>query len=262
MTNQAVDSEILAEDRPVIRRIGVQDLPQVLRRGWEDFQEKPSHLIFLYVIYPVVALILSRLVFGYNLIQILFPLAAGFALIGPFAAIGLYELSRRREQGQPMRWQDAFEPIRSQSLGRLLALGGILAIIFLCWLGAALLIYNGTIGDMALGSIGAFLGAVFGTSAGWTMILIGNFVGFLFAAVAFIISVVSFPLILDRPVGVGTAIGTSIRAVTANPAPMTCWGLIVAVSLLLGSLPAFIGLAVVLPVLGHATWHLYRAVVE
>ena len=137
-----------------------------------------------------------------------------------------------------------------------------LMVIFLAWLAIAQWIYQGLFGVLPPDSITQFVRAVITTPEGWKLIVIGNAVGFLFAVAVLMISVVSFPLLLDRDVGAAVAVMTSVRAVAANPLAMAVWGLIVAVALVIGSLPFFIGLAVVMPVLGHATWHLYRKAVE
>ena len=245
-----------------VRKITVADLKYALTRGFDDFWEKPSHIVFLCLIYPIVGIFLARLISGYALLPLLFPLMAGFALIGPFAAIGLYELSRRREQGLDSSWKHAFGVLHSPSLGAILTLGILLFVIFLIWLAAAMAIYNWTFGEEVQDSFVGFISQVLHTPAGWTLILVGNSVGFIFAVVVLTISVVSFPLLLDHNVDAMTAIKTSVRAVHTNPGPMALWSLIVAAALVIGSLPVFIGLAIVMPVLGHATWHLYRRVVE
>jgi len=246
---------------PAVRTIRIADLKDALARGIDDFAAMPTHAVFLCLIYPIVGIVLGRLTWGYEVLPLLFPLAAGFALIGPFAAIGLYELSRRREQGLDISWTDAFDVLRSPSAGAIAALGVLLLVIFVLWVAVAQAIYIANFGYQPAASMPDFLRQVLTTPAGWALIVVGNGVGFLFALVALSISVVSFPLLLDRDVGAVEAVLTSVRAVAANPVPMAAWGLIVAAALVIGSLPLFFGLAVVMPVLGHATWHLYRKVV-
>ncbi len=244
-----------------IRRIGIADLKDALRSGLADFNAMPTHAMFLCLIYPVVGLLLARLAFGYAVLPLLYPLAAGFALLGPLAALGLYELSRRREIGEPTSISHAFDVLRSSSIGGIVALGLLLLAIFGIWIAIANALYIANFGYGSPDSIGAFLHDVLTTSAGWHLIVVGNLVGFLFAVLVLAMSAVSFPLMLDRDVGAAVALMTSVRAVIRNPATMALWGLIVAALLFLGSLPLFIGLTVVMPVLGHATWHLYRKLV-
>src|ERR1700735_4840828 len=246
---------------PIIRRIGLSDLHDALRRGGEDFKEVPSHAIILCVIYPVLGLGLARAVLGCSLLPLLFPLAAGFALLGPFAALGLYELSRRRERGEHASAWDALDVLQSPSFGAMLGLGTLLLALFVTWVATAQAIYVAAFGYEAAAGIPDFARRVLTTPQGWWLIIAGCSVGFLFAVVALCISVVSFPLMLDRHAGAGDAMVTSLRAVSQNPLPMATWGLIVAALLVAGSIPFFIGLAVVVPLLGHATWHLYRKVI-
>jgi uncharacterized membrane protein len=246
----------------VIRRIGLADLSDALRLGWEDFKAVPSHAIILCVIYPVLGIVLFRMVLGYSVLPLLFPLAAGFTLIGPFAALGLYELSRRRERGEEAAAWHAIDVLRAPSFGAMLGLGTLLLTLFVVWIVAADAIYVATFGNAPAASIPDFARRVLMTPEGWSLIIVGCGVGLLFAVVALCVSVVSFPLMLDRHASTIDAIQTSLRAVVANPVAMAMWGLIVAGLLVIGSLPFFVGLAVVVPVLGHATWHLYRKVVE
>jgi uncharacterized membrane protein len=243
----------------VVRTIGVADLRDALAKGSDDFKAMPTFALFLAIIYPVIGLILFSVVFNSNLLQLVFPLTAGFSLIGPFAAVGLCELSRLREQGLG---GEAMKLRRTPSLHAILTLGIVLMVIFFVWLGTAQAIYHLIFGSAAPASIADFAHQVLATPAGWTLILVGCGVGFLFAVAVLSISVVSFPMLLDKDVSAATAVLTSIRAVLANPMTMAMWGLIVAGGLALGSLPCLVGLAVVLPVLGHSTWHLYRKVVE
>jgi uncharacterized membrane protein len=247
---------------PVARRIGMADLKDALARGFTDFTACRTDVVLLCLIYPLLGLVLSRVVFGYDLLPLLFPLASGFALLGPVAAVGLYEISRRRERGLEVSWLDSFGVIASPRFVAILLLGLLLLAIFLIWLAAADGIYAVTLGPEPPASIGSFLRDVFTTGAGAAMIVVGIGVGFLFAVLVLSISVVSFPLLLDRDVGLPTAVLTSVRAAIANPGPMAAWGLLVALSLAVGSLPLFLGLAIVVPILGHATWHLYRKLVE
>jgi uncharacterized membrane protein len=246
---------------PTIRTIGLSDLRDALRLGWEDFKAVPSHAVFLCMIYPVLGLVLARTVLGHSVLPLLFPLAAGFALLGPFAALGLYELSRRRECGEEASAWDAFEVLRSPSFGAMLGLGTLLFALFVTWVATAQAIYVATFGYEPAAQIPDFVRRVLTTPQGWWLIVVGCGVGFLFALVALCISVVSFPLMLDRQSSAAEAMVTSLRAVAKNSVPIAAWGLIVAALLVVGSLPLFLGLAVVIPLLGHATWHLYRKVV-
>ncbi len=247
---------------PIIRRIAPSDLVEALAKGFDDFAAMPSHAVFLCVIYPLLGVLLISLSLGHAMLPLAFPLAAGFALVGPLAAIGLYELSRRREAGLDTSSIHALDVRHSPSLGAIVTLGLLLMAIFLIWLAVAEAIYTANFGYAAPASIRQFAIDLFDTSAGWNLIIVGTGVGFLFAVLVLVISAVSFPLLLDRDVGAAVALLTSIRAVVANPATMALWGLIVAALLAIGSLPFLLGLTVIMPVLGHATWHLYRKVVE
>jgi len=251
----------LHSPKPVVRRIGVADLGEALAKGVQDFGAYRTDVIFLCVIYPVIGLVLGRLAFGAGLLPLLFPLAAGFALLGPLAAVGLYEMSRRRERGEEVSWATAFGVVHAPSFAAIFMLGLVLMAIFLLWLATAETIYAHTLGPAQPASLGAFLSAVLTTGPGWALIGIGVSAGFCFALLVLTIGAVSFPLLLDRDAGIDTAVSTSVRVCAANPGPMAAWGLIVAGLLALGSLPLFVGLIVVLPILGHATWHLYRKTV-
>ncbi|MGB8036762.1 MAG: DUF2189 domain-containing protein, partial [Pseudolabrys sp.] len=247
---------------PLIRKISVADLRDALAKGMDDFYAMPTHAMFLCIIYPIVGFVLARFIFGYSILPLLYPLVSGFALVGPVAALGLYELSRRREAGLQTSAARAFDVFESSSIGAIAALGLLLLVIFAVWLAIANAIYIANFGYAEPTSIEDFLHDVLTTRAGWTLIIVGNGVGLLFAILVLTISVVSFPLLLDRDVGAAGALLTSIRAVARNPWTMAVWGLIVAALLVVGSLPFLLGLTIIMPVLGHATWHLYRKVVE
>ncbi len=247
---------------PVVRRIAPSDLSHALARGLDDFLAMPSHAIFLCVIYPLLGILLIAMTAGNSMLPLAFPIAAGFALIGPLAAIGLYELSRRREAGLDSSASHALDVLHSPSLGAIVALSVLLMAIFLIWLAVAQAIYVANFGYAAPASVRQFVDDVFNTSAGWHLIAVGTGVGFLFAVLALTLGAISFPLLLDRDVGAAAALLTSIRVVAANPVTMALWGFIVAALLVIGSIPFFLGLTIVMPVLGHATWHLYRKAVE
>lgn len=241
-----------------VRRISTADLREALARGMDDFKLMPSYLVMLSLIYPAVGLIAGWWSLGNDVTPLLFPLIAGFALVGPLAAVGLYELSRRREAGLDTHWTHVFDVLRSPAIGTVAALGGMLLLIFLGWLTAAMTLHESLFGTPEPASILSFLTEVTTTSRGWMLILLGNAVGFVFAVVTLAVSAISFPLALDRNVDFATAVATSVRVLRDNPRTMLLWGLIVAVTLAIGAIPFLIGLAVVMPVLGHATWHLYR----
>jgi uncharacterized membrane protein len=246
---------------PIVRSVDVRDLTQALRRGADDFAAMPTHAIFLCAIYPLAGLLIYSSVFAYDLVHLLYPLAFGFALLGPFAGIGLYELSRRRELGLDTSWTHAFDVLRSPSLASILGVGAFLLVIFGVWLEIAHSLYSASFGHGPLTPY-EFVRSVFTRPEGLTLVVVGNAIGILLGLMAASISVISLPLLLDRNVGFAVAVQTSVRVVVRNPVAMAAWFVFVATALLIASLPAFVGLAVVLPILGHATWHLYRIALE
>ena len=247
---------------PRVRRFSAGDCFSALKEGLDDFLAMPTYPVFVGLFYAVAGIALFAMTSLGNALHLAFPLAAGFALIGPFVAIGLYEMSRRRERGIAVRGRDAFTVLRSPALPSILAFGLVLLAIFAAWIFAAELIYVWLYGPNPPAAANSFLRDVLTTGRGWTLIVLGGLVGFCFAALTLAISVVSFPLMLDRDIGLVPALDASWRVTLANPFSVALWGLIVAVALVLGSLPLFFGLAVVIPVLGHATWRLYRRAIE
>jgi uncharacterized membrane protein len=246
---------------PTVRRIELADIGESLRRGYADFRLAPTHLVILGLVYPVVGLVLARMASGAHALPLLYPLVAGFALLGPFGAVGLYEMSRRREAGEPISLASALDILRSPRIGAVLLLGVMLAGWFVAWLVAARLIYDAILPAASPETIGDFLAPILSTGAGLRLIVVGTLVGAGFAVVVLALGAVSFPMLVDRDVSPGQAVATSLRAALANPVPMAAWGAIVVAGMAIGAASLLVGMAVVMPVLGHATWHLYRRLV-
>jgi uncharacterized membrane protein len=245
-----------------IRKIGVRELWTSLQEGYEDFNAKPSFGIFLAVIYPLFALLLTFLVIGQDLHRLIFPTLAGLTFLGPVVSVGLFSISRRRERGLDLSWQSAFDFIHSCSFAPIAALTVVMTLLYAAWLFIAQFIYFGLFGTDPPASLAAFITELTTTRRGGALIFYGVGVGALFAFASLAFSVFAFPLLLDKPTTSLTAVGVSIRAVTSNFIVMLIWGLIVAAALAVGASLFLMGLPAVLPILGHATWHLYRKVVE
>lgn len=249
-----------------VRKIEIQDLHIALAQGWQDFRAKRGDLLFLGIIYPIVMLIVCSAALDFSILPLVFPLIAGSVIFGPAIASGYYEIARRREQGLDTSWRHFFDVLRGPAAVNLAGLTSITVMLFIAWMLSAALVYATTLGAMfpdGFASLGQFLHAILATSEGWQMIIAGNLVGLAFVLVALAVSIVSFPMVVDRRVGWNVALRTSIRVMRTNPVTTSVWGLIVVTLSILGALPALVGLAVVFPVLGYATWHLYtRAVIR
>lgn len=244
-----------------VRTIGGADLKAALREGLADFREKRGDLFVVGMIYPIIGFGAAVASLGGPFIPLFFPILAGVAMLGPVAALGFYELARRREEGLDSTWRHFFDVTRRPGFDSILAVTGLLLVLFLAWVVAAWILYAAFLGAPPE-TPGDFLRALFTTGRGWGLILVGNLVGIVFAWIVLLLSVVSLPMLVDRDVGARAAIATSLRAVGANRGLMARWGLTVAGLLVLGAIPAFIGLAFVLPWLGYATWHLYTRLVD
>jgi uncharacterized membrane protein len=257
---QAFDAP-LGNVLPRVGRIGRADLNWALSEGWKDFRARRGDVLLLPLIYPLAGFAAAVLAFNKSFLPMLFPAVAGLSILGPAVAAGFYELARRREAGLDSNWAHFVDPLRGRGRGALAGLTLGLLVLFVAWLGAASLIFHATIGALGPLTLSEFVRQLLTTPGGWTMIALGNLVGFAFAAATLALSLVSFPMVVDRPVGAATAIATSLRAAAHNPTMTALWGLTVAALLLAGCLPLFLGLPIILPVLGYATWHLYTRLV-
>jgi len=246
-----------------VRTIALNDLWQSLKEGYDDFNATPAVGMFLTVLlFLLFALLLTLSLVGKNLHYLAFPIVAGFTLIGPVVSVGLFEMSRRREHGLDVSWRSTFDFVHSASFAPILALSLVMMVLYVAWLFSAEFLFFGLFGDDPPVSASDFVTQLVTTRRGAGLIVYGTLLGFIFAFTALAISVVAFPLVLDRPASAATAVAISIRAVTSNLMVMAVWGLIVVVLLVAGAIVFLIGLAAVLPILGHATWHLYRKVVR
>lgn len=245
-----------------VRRIGMADLGWALREGWTDFRQMRGDILILGFIYPAVGLLAALFAVRGEFLPLLFPLAAGLSILGPAVASGFFELARRREAGLDTSWIHFLDPFRRpSSRAPLMGLTLGLAVLFAAWVGVAWSLYRLTFGPLGAPSASAFVTEALTTPQGWALIVLGNLTGLGFAAVALVVSLVSFPMAVEGRTSALAAVETSLAACARNPLQVAAWGLIVAALLAVASLPLFIGLAVALPVLGYASWRLYTRLV-
>jgi uncharacterized membrane protein len=256
-----------------VRRITKDDLNRSLAEGWSDFMEMRGDILFLAILYPLIGIAAAVATVGSPLLPLFLPLAAGVGLLGPVAAVGFYEMARRREMGLHSNWEHFLDVRKRPSFDEIAAVSGLLLAIFGIWLLAAGLLYVTLWGVWNPPwltsyiwsdphSLSEFVTRLFTTGEGWALIVIGGAVGAVFATLVLAVSVVSMPMLVDCDISASQAVKTSIAATRENFGMMLRWGIIVAALLIAGSIPLFIGLAVVLPWLGYSTWHLYTRLVD
>ena len=246
---------------PVIGSIALADVRQALRAGFADFRAAPGFGLFFGGFFAAGGIAILSCLFLLDLVYLAYPLAAGYGLIGPFAAAGLYEVSRRRELGLPLVWSEILGVIRLQAHRQLAWMAFVSVFILVIWMYQVRLLLALFLGFKLPPTLSGFLDLVLRTPEGLTFLAIGHVDGAILALVTFTLTVVACPLLVDRDLDIVTAMVTSVQAVLRNLGPMLAWAVIVAALLVLGMVPLFLGLIVVLPVLGHATWHLYRRVI-
>ncbi|MGP8124008.1 MAG: DUF2189 domain-containing protein [Xanthobacteraceae bacterium] len=253
-------NSISGKSDPVVRKITAADVADAFGEGLRDFQAKPLYGLISGGIYATGGILILACITALGMTYLAYPLAAGFALIGPFVAIGLYEVSRQREAGLPVSMPGIWRTIRSRSEIGWMAFVSLF--IFIIWMYQVRLLLALFLGlHVSFSSFQEFLSVILTTTEGLTFLVVGNIIGAVLSVVLFSLTVVSFPLLLDRDLDFVTAMITSVRAVVTNPGPMIGWAAVIAVLLLVSALPLFLGLLVTLPVLGHTTWHLYRRLV-
>jgi uncharacterized membrane protein len=249
-----------ASPPPIVQRVGLADLRAALAAGWRDFRAAPAFGLFFSAVYVAGGLILLLLVGrGGNIVWAL-PFAVGFPMFAPFAAVGLYEVSRRLEARQGLQWRPILGVVLAEKDRQVPWMAFIVIFLFLVWIFVGHMIFAVFMGLQPMTNVSTSL-EIYLTPNGLAMLAMGSVVGAFFAFVLYAVTVVSLPLLLDREIDFVSAMIASFSVVTRNFVPMMAWGALIAVLLAIGMLPGFLGLLVVLPVLGHASWHLYRRAV-
>lgn len=251
---------VMTSQAPSIASVGRDDIFEAIRRGVADFRAAPSFGLFFGAVYAGAGILILLQLWVWDSPLWIVPLALAFPLIGPFVAVGLYEVSRRREAGEPLVWSDVLAVVWRTRTGQLPYLAFVVLAGFMIWVWFARLMVAIFLGRMDF-AIYSDLGTLLSTGPGLAMLLVGSAVGAAVAFVIFAVSAVSLPMLLDRDVDFVTAMVTSWTAVTQNLPAMLTWAAIIAGALFVAMVPLFLGLVVVLPILGHATWHVYRKAV-
>ena len=258
------EETVAISPRPVavkINIISLQDVMAALAAGWRDFLKAPLIGLFFGGIYAAGGIAIFLLLRVYHEPWWIIPIAVGFPLIGPFVAVGLYETSRRLSAGQPLHFGEILMVILAQRKRQIASMAFVVLFIFWMWLYEVRMLLAIFLGFKSFSSIEAFLDVVTTTPEGLGFLMVGTGVGAAISFVLFCTTVVAIPLLLDREIDLITAIIASFKAVLQNLMPMIAWGILIVVLTFAALLPLFLGLIVVLPVLGHATWHLYTKLV-
>lgn len=247
---------------PDVNAISFGDLLACLKAGLSDFARAPLFGLLFGGVYALAGIIMVLAVTRWNMSWMIYPLAIGFPIIGPFAAVGLYCVSRRLQNGEPLGWQPVLSLVWAQRRRELSWMAFVMLFVFWVWMYQIRLLIAIMLGRMSFSTLDKFLSIVFTTPEGWAFLAVGHIVGAILALIMFSITVVSVPLLMERDIDFVSAMITSVKVVLKSPVPMIAWGIFVTLAVIAASLPMFLGLLLVLPVLGHATWHLYKRAIK
>ncbi len=250
-----------ADALPDVQGVSPSDIPVVLAAGWRDFMRAPAYGLFFSTFYVLGGIVLYLVFAAAGQEWWLMPVIVGFPILAPFAAVGLYEVSRRIERGAPLVWSEVIGVVFAQKDRQVPSMAMVVLLMFMFWVFVAHTIFALFMGLSALTNVTTSPAVIF-QGNGPIMLLVGSVVGAGFAAVLFSITVAGLPLLLEREVDFVSAMILSVKAVLANPVPMALWGITIAMMLFVAMIPMFLGLFIALPVLGHATWHMYRKLLQ
>jgi uncharacterized membrane protein len=247
---------------PQVRALSAADIRASLYNGWHDFRQAPGPGLLIGGLVALIGIMIAGSVTWFNMPWMIYPFAIGFPLVGPFLAVGLYDVSRRLHHGEHPRWRDVWQTIWAQRRREVSWMAFVVLFVFWVWVYQVRLLMALFLGRQSFSTLSRFLDVLTSTNEGLTFLVVGHVVGAVLALILFSLTVISIPLLLERELDMVTAMITSVKAVLASPVVMLGWGLIVTLLVIAASLPLFLGLLVVLPVLGHATWHIYRRAVR
>jgi uncharacterized membrane protein len=246
---------------PEVRALTSQDIRASLSNGWHDFLQAPGFGLVIGGLVALFGIMIAASVTWFNMPWMVYPFAIGFPLVGPFLAVGLYDVSRRLHHNEHPRWRDVWQTIWAQRRREVSWMAFVVLFVFWVWVYQVRLLMALFLGRQSFSTMSRFLDVLTSTNEGLWFLILGHIIGAALALILFSITVISIPLLLERELDMVTAMITSVRTVLASPVVMLGWGVIVTLLVIAASLPLFLGLIVVLPVLGHATWHIYwRAV--
>lgn len=247
---------------PEVSALKPDDILDALNDGIRDFSAAPKYGLFFGFVYALAGWFLFALVFYFEAPYLAYPLATGFALIAPFAATGLYDVSRRLERGEPLSWGAVLGSIRAVSGKELAWMAVVTVFTMIIWLDIAAFLFFAFLGFGGGDAGGSLINEILNTTRGWVFLIAGNIIGAVLAGIVFSYSAISFPMLYDRNVDFVTAMVTSVKTVVKNPWPMFIWAVIIGINLGLSLVSMLLGLIIALPILGHTTWHIYRRAVK